>query len=86
LLLTEGMLSIRARNPPIQDIADVLAKFKVSFNLLVSFPVSTIATDVTSVWSVCPSVRLSQSLDGMRRHLYHSTLKGDLDTKFMFLF
>jgi len=30
------MLSIRARNPPDRDIADVLRKFKVSFNLLVS--------------------------------------------------
>ena len=33
---TDGMLSIRARNPPDRDIADVLRKFKVSFNLLVS--------------------------------------------------
>jgi len=31
------MLSIRARNPPDTDIVSVLQKFKVSFNLLVSF-------------------------------------------------
>ena len=35
-VFTEGMLSIRARNPPNQDIVDVLRKFKVSFNVLVS--------------------------------------------------